>query len=169
VRRQRGAVDIFGILIVLLGIGAAAAGYFAWSYWSESALLEKRLKQAEADFARSIKVRDDLIRMKASGQNVSADETNTIQTYFHETAQAHKFTINKINPGKSRYKDTWDEQSYRIEIKNISRQQLGNFVADVELNKPFLKSKEIRDVRFDDNHYIQSATVVFSHYTRARK
>jgi hypothetical protein len=167
--KRRGAADLMAIVLVVLFLGAAGSGVFAYLQHEEAARLSRTLDQAGNDYKQCIKLRDELRDIKLTGGNVGESETDTIQTFFHETSKEHKFTINKITPSKTRYRETWDEQSYRLEIKNVSRQQLGNFVADVELKKPFLKSKEIRDIRFDENHFIQSAVVVFSHYTRLRK
>lgn len=166
--RTRGAADMMSIVLVALVLGGAGTGGYAYMLYDESATLERKLKQAENDLKKAINVRDDLRDIKASGQSVSQADTDTIQTFFHEKAKEHKFQINRITAPKGRYKE-WEEQSYRLEIKNVSRQQLGNFVADVQLNKPFLKSKEIREVKLDDNHFITTAVVVFSHYQRAKK
>lgn len=166
--RNRGAADIVAIMVVVLALGACAAGAYAWMLNDEAATLERKLKQAENDLKKAINVRDDLRDIKASGQSVSDADMNTIQTFFHETAKEHKFQIVRITPAKGRYRDAWEETSYRLEMKNVSRQQLGGFVADVQVKKPFLKSKEIRDVKFDENHFITSATVVFSVYSRKK-
>jgi len=166
---RRGAADLMLILLVVLFLGAAGSGGYAWMLWDEARRLEDQLKQKENDFKKAINTRDDLRDINASGMGAASGEIGTIQTFFHETAKEYKFTISKITPSTGRYKEQWTEQAYRLEVKNLSRQQLGNFIADVEVKKPFLKSKEIRDVKLDENHFIQSATIVFSHYQRIRK
>ncbi|MCE9584633.1 MAG: hypothetical protein K8T20_19250 [Planctomycetes bacterium] len=168
-RTQRGSVDIMALLCVVLVLAGAGAGGYAYVLTQESATLTRQLGQAEKDLPTVVKLRDDIRDIKAGGGALNTNETDTIQTFFHETAKDHKFTISKIAPSSSVWKGLWNEQSYRLEIKNVSRQQLGNFIADVELKKPFLKSKEIREVKFDDSHSIQSVAVIFSHYQRIKK
>lgn len=165
----RGAADVMVLLCLLLAAGCAGAGGWAYMLHQETTSLENQLKQATTDLPKVVGLRDDLRDIKASGGSLAGSEVDTIQTFFHETAKEHRFTISRIAPSTGVYKSTWNEQAYRLEIRNVTRQQLGNFIADVELKKPFLKSKEIRDVKFDENHAIQSVAVIFSHYTRIRK
>jgi hypothetical protein len=154
------------VLLVLTGAGAGA---YAYMLQQEAASLERQLTQAEKELKTVVGYRDDLRDIKLSGGSLAGSETDTIQTFFHETAKEHRFTITRIAPSSTIYKSTWTDQSYRLEIRNVTRQQLGNFIADVELKKPFLKSKEIRDVKFDEGHAIQNVAVIFSHYQRIRK
>lgn len=157
------------LVCFLLVVTGAGVGGYAWMLQQEAGTLERQLGQAEKDLKTVVALRDDIRDIKLSGGSISGAETDTIQTFFHETAKDHRFTITRIAPQNTIYKSTWTEQSYRLEIRNVTRQQLGNFIADVELKKPFLKSKEIRDVKFDESHAIQTVAVVFSHYQRIRK
>lgn len=168
-KRCRGAVDIMLPICFLLVVSGACAGGYAYMLQQEAASMQRQLVQAEKDLKTVVNLRDDLRDIKASGGSTSGAETDTIQTFFHDTAKDHRFTITRIAPSNTIYRATWNEQAYRLEIKNVTRQQLGNFIADVELKKPFLKSKEIRDVKFDEGHAIQSVAVIFSHYQRIRK
>ncbi|MCC6741254.1 MAG: hypothetical protein IT452_19590 [Planctomycetia bacterium] len=168
--RRRGAVDILLPVCFLLVLTGAGAGVWAWMLQQEAGTVERQLGQAEKDLKAVVGLRDDLRDIRNSGGAASgSSEIDTIQTFFHDTAKEHRFTITRIAPSNTIYRSTWTEQSYRLEIKNVTRQQLGNFIADVELKKPFLKSKEIRDVKFDEQHSIQTVAVVFSHYQRIRK
>ena len=167
--RQRGAVDLAALMCVVLTLSGFGAGIYAWILQGEGALLERQLAQSEKDLKTVVALRDDLRDINASGGAVKENEEGMIQTFFAKTAEEHKFTISKFSPASTRYKETWTEQSYKLDIKNVSRQQLGNFIADVELKKPCLKSKEIRDVKFDESHAIQNVAVIFSHYQRIRK
>jgi uncharacterized protein HemX len=169
VARRNGAVDVMLLACVVLVLSGAGAGVYAYMLQQEAASLERQLAQSEKDLKTVVGLRDDLRDIKQSGGSLAESEKDTIQTFFHETAKEHRFTITRIAPQTTVYRSTWNEQSYRLEIKNVTRQQLGNFIADVELKKPFLKSKEIRDVKFDDSHAIQNVAVIFSHYQRIRK
>jgi hypothetical protein len=165
---RRGAADVLMILLVMLLLLTIGSGAYAYMIWDEAKTLERRLGQSEKDLKVAIDIRDDLREIKVSGQSAMDQETNTIQSFFVKTAQDHKFQIDKFTNTRGKYKE-WDETAYRLEFKNVTRSQLGNFIADVQIKRPFLKSKEIREVRFDDLHTIKSVTVVFSHYQRAKK
>ncbi|MEK7470097.1 MAG: hypothetical protein AAB074_22235 [Planctomycetota bacterium] len=167
--RRAGAVDFMLLACFLLVVSGAGAGGYAWVLQQEAASLERQLGQAEKDLKLVVALRDDIRDIKLGGGSLAGAELSTIQTFFHETAKDHRFTITRIAPSNSIWKSLWTDQSYRLEIKNVTRQQLGNFIADVELKKPFLKSKEIRDVKFDESHAIQNVAVIFSHYQRIRK
>lgn len=167
-RRSRGAVDVMTLICFLLVATGAGAGGYAWMLHQDAGTAERKLKQDDGELRTVVGLRDDLRDIKAGGGSLSGSDTELIQTFFMDTAKEHRFTISRIAPSSTVYRGTWNETAYRLEIKNVTRQQLGNFIADVELKKPFLKSKEIRDVKFDESHTIQSCAVIFSHYTRKK-
>ena len=171
---KRGAADTMTIVLAFLTLLAAGTGGYTWMLYGEAQNLEKSLPQDEKNLKTAINLRDDLQDIKNRGGGVGEDETETIQSFFYATAKEHKIEIIRYSTLKSTYRNQWDEIAYTLDLsKGVSRQQLGNFMADVQLKKPFLKSKEIRDAKFDekyeDGRFISSVIVVFSHFSRIKK
>ena len=90
-------------------------------------------------------------------------------TYFEQQALASGITRDKIKGMQplpmGQPRDGYREVSFKLQIQEITRDQLGKFLFRVEDEKPFIKSKNI-DLKLDEFHNVAEVFVTLAYYVR---
>jgi hypothetical protein len=151
----------------LIGLAAAAAAA-VWAALGYSAAedLRQRVQVQIKRRDEADKLRQEILRTRraAPGRIAAGAAPATDHVRFlTETAQAAGITAAKLKgiiPAPPSPRDAMVEKGYSIELAQIDRKSLTQFLADVETLRPSLRTKELRLRRISPEGEIVAATAV---------
>ncbi len=168
---RAGAVDVWILLILAIGVGIAALGVYAWNTrLVVNGLEESGIDSAIQDLQLVHKTSEKIREISRNASSVPDNQDAAmLLTFFEQQAREAGIDSTKIKgmqplpTGQPR--DGYREVSFKLQMQEITRDQLGKFLFRVEDQKPFIKSKNI-DLKLDEFHNVTEVFVTLAYYVR---
>lgn len=160
-------------LFILGGLGLATL-FGAWAVWGYTAIedLKDRIALQSKNLREIDRLQLDVYQMRQSAGPAPATGpplTNIIGFLSSRASDrgvsGSKFKgINPVPPPAAQPNDPWIERGWRIDVADVRRSELLQFLLGVETEQPTFRTKEIQIHKFTPDGDIANATVQLSKY-----